>query len=471
MSRPSLRWRIALGTSALAGGMLMGFALLSSWLIYQAKIERLDAQIESALVRVGRFPRASLPYGPEASLAQELGISDNTTIALQLLDGEGAVVYQSDHWPEPLQPIRLPRRPENALPSPPAEDWGRIRPRPGAIALRTQRSPAGRWRVGTILVPRGQGTLAVSLTTIRQEMGTIRRIYLITIPGALGLIAAGAWWLSGRSLWPLQRLSRTINQVTAQGLDQRVSVQELDHEFESLIQSFNAMLERLERSFHQASRFSGDAAHELKTPLTILQGELERAIQQADTGSPMQQTLNHLLEEVRRLSSIVRKLLLLSLADAGQMAIQRNPVNLRELLAEQLEDVALLAPELKVDCDLEENLVVGCDRALITQVMQNLLNNAIKYNQPQGWIHLQGHRQAQGIILSVANASHPLTAEERSQLFDRFYRGDPAHTRQTDGLGLGLSLSREILKAHGGDLQLEESPPDEVRFRLWLPDS
>jgi two-component system heavy metal sensor histidine kinase CusS len=471
VSRTSLRWRIALGTSALAGGVLMGFALLSSWLIYQAKIDRLDAQIESALMRVGRFPPINPPSRPEATLAQALGVSDDTTIALQLLDANGSVIYQSNYWPETLQPTLPSRSPDHAAPPSPAEDWGRSRRRPAAIVLRTQRTPGGRWRVGTILVPRGRGTLAVSLTTIRSEMAMIRRIYLITIPGALVLIAGGAWGLSGRSLQPIHQLSRTINQVTAQGLDQRVSVQEIDQEFEPLIQSFNAMLERLERSFHQASRFSGDAAHELKTPLTILQGELERAIHQADTGSPMQQTLNHLLEEVRRLKDIVRKLLLLSLADAGQIALKRDPVNLNLLLTEQLEDVALLAPELKVDCDLEDNLVAGCDRALMTQVMQNLLSNAIKYNQPQGWIHIQGHRQAQGIALTVANPSRTLTAEERAQLFDRFYRGDLAHTRQTDGLGLGLSLSREILKAHGGDLQLEDSPSHEVRFKLWLPNS
>jgi two-component system heavy metal sensor histidine kinase CusS len=200
------------------------------------------------------------------------------------------------------------------------------------VSFSTQRSPTGRWRVGTILVPRGQGTIAVSLTTIRQEMAAIRRIYLVTIPGALLLIAGGAWGLAGRALKPVQRLSEKINQVTARGLDQRIASHDVDQEFEGLIQSFNAMLQRLERSFHQATRFSGDAAHELKTPLAILQGELEQAIQQAETGSTTQQTLNHLLEEVGRLSGIVRKLLLLSLADAGQMALKRDPVDLSELV-------------------------------------------------------------------------------------------------------------------------------------------
>jgi heavy metal sensor kinase len=300
-------------------------------------------------------------------------------------------------------------------------------------------------------------------------MAAIRRIYLVTIPGALLLIAGGAWVLSGQALKPIQHLHKKINQVTAQGLDHRVASRGVDQEFEGLIQSFNAMLARLERSFHQATRFSGDAAHELKTPLAILQGELEQAIQRAETGSAMQQTLNHLLEEVGRLSGIVRKLLLLSLADAGKMTLKRDPVNLSELLREQLEDVPLLAPKLQVNSTIEAPLMVKADRDLITQVIQNLLSNAIKYNQPQGWIRLQAHRQPQRVILTVANASRTLTVDERTHLFDRFYRGDAAHSRQTDGLGLGLSLSREIARAHGGDLFLDHSPDGQIQFSLWLP--
>ncbi len=330
MSRPSFRWRIALGASALAGGVLVGFALLSVWLIYQAKIERLDAQIEIALIRIGRLPPTDLLPAPEATLAGELGLNDNTAVALQLMDASGTVMYRSNSWPDTL---RVPR-PRHSPPE--RTDPRSLNPvlprRRAAVILDTWRGRAGRWRVGTVNAPRGQGTIAVSLAAIRQEMALIRRIYLLTIPGGLLLVAGGAWRLSGRALKPIYRLGQSIDQVTARGLDQRVSTTDIDQEFEGLIQSFNAMLERLERSFHQASRFSGDAAHELKTPLAILQGELEQAIQQAEPGSPMQQTLNHLLEEVRRLSGIVRKLLLLSLADAGQMALRRDPVNLSALV-------------------------------------------------------------------------------------------------------------------------------------------
>jgi signal transduction histidine kinase len=133
------------------------------------------------------------------------------------------------------------------------------------------------------------------------------------------------------------------------------------------------MLERLERSFKQASRFSGDAAHELKTPLTILQGELERTLQQAELGSEVQQRLSNLLDEVRRLSGIVRKLLLLSLADAGQMNLYRVEVDLSELLIEMLEDIELLAPHLEIQSEIADGLRVQGDRDHWCQLKESCL--------------------------------------------------------------------------------------------------
>ncbi|WP_243147490.1 histidine kinase dimerization/phospho-acceptor domain-containing protein [Scytonema sp. UIC 10036] len=122
------------------------------------------------------------------------------------------------------------------------------------------------------------------------------------------------------------------------------------------------MLERLERSFLQASRFSADAAHELKTPLAILQGELEQTLQQAEPGSQIQQSLSNLLDEVRRCSGIVRKLLLLSLADTGQMSLHRVEVNISQLLLEMTEDIELLAPHLNVQTEITSELRTWGDR-------------------------------------------------------------------------------------------------------------
>ena len=251
-------------------------------------------------------------------------------------------------------------------------------------------------------------------------------------------------------------------------LDRRIPIGTTDVEFVELIEVFNQMLERLERSFTQASRFSADAAHELKTPLTILQGELERTLQQVDPGSEVQQRLSNLLDEVRRLSTIMRKLLLLSLADAGQMSLYLVSVDISKLLMEMLEDVELLAPHLAIQTDIPDGLRLLGDRDLLIQVLQNLLSNAIKYNLPNGWIKIHAY-QTQTIHVTITNASLYIQASDKERIFDRFHRGDPARTRKVEGIGLGLSLAREIARAHRGDLTLDSTSDGQTAFTLTLP--
>lgn len=266
----------------------------------------------------------------------------------------------------------------------------------------------------------------------------------------------------------IKRLVATIRHVSAQGLDQRIPSTPEDRDFAELIEVFNEMLERLERSFKQASRFSGDAAHELRTPLTILQGQIEQAIHQAETGSAMQATLSGILDEVRRLSAISSRLLLLSQADAGRMPLHRVPFNLSAALWELAEDARMLAPDLRLSVDIAPEIRLHAD-ALIRQALYNLLSNAIKYNLPNGWIRINTTPLEDRVAVSFANTSAGISEADRELIFERFHRSDPARSRNIDGFGLGLSLSREIARAHGGDLVLERCPDGEACFTLTLP--
>jgi signal transduction histidine kinase len=465
----SFRLRIALLSAGLAGSALIGFGVISWKLIYDAKVSRLDASLESQLKRAAR-PRFDRWQSAESDLSRELGVSPDTPIALLVIDANGNRLYQSENWtlngnltfppaPEPLSGSSLPKPfPAQRFDRPPPE-------LPAATRYTTQ----GAWRVGAVRFPHVQFAIAVNLDSIDQEMTVIRSVFLFSIPAVLLLVAGGAWSLSGNALRPVRQLTTTMQSVTIQGLAQRVPSDAIDLEFAELIAVFNQMLERLERSFKQASRFSGDAAHELKTPLTILQGELEQALQQAETGSATQQRLGHLLDEVRRLSSIVRKLLLLSLADAGHMSLSKAEVNVSVILTEMVDDLELLAPHLHVQTEIAAQLRVWGDRDLLIQVLQNLVSNAIKYNLPNGWIRIQAHQQARTALITISNASQPIPERDHSLIFDRFYRSDPAHTRRVEGAGLGLSLAREIARAHGGDLTLAPASPAQTAFTLSLP--
>ncbi len=325
------------------------------------------------------------------------GTKTKIPIALLVLDPNGNTLYQSNEVPADLDVNRLllgcleltplppfpkrepPPKLESTNPSAFAPPF-----RPPQPRFVSQQTATGTWRIGAAKFPNVQVAIAVSLQAVNQEMATIRNIFLVSIPGALVLVASGAWLISGGALRPIGQLTGVIQQVTVKGLDQRIPIGTTDVEFVELIRVFNQMLERLERSFTQASRFSADAAHELKTPLTILQGELERTLQQVKNGSEVQQRLSNLLDEVRRLSGIMRKLLLLSLADAGQMNLYLVEVDMSELLIEMVEDVELLAPHLNVQTDITDGLRVQGDRDLLIQVLQNLLTQILHLQYKRG---------------------------------------------------------------------------------------
>jgi signal transduction histidine kinase len=259
-----------------------------------------------------------------------------------------------------------------------------------------------------------------------------------------------------------------MSHLTVKELGQRIDLENKDKEFAQLIDIFNSMLERLERSFHQTSRFSADAAHELKTPLTILQGQIERAIFQSDMGSVIQKDLALMLDEVQRLDAIVRNLLLFSLADAGQLRLNKQDVDLSLMLANLLEDAQMLAPSLTIDGLVAENLVMKADADLLIQVLHNLLSNAIKYNIPNGWIRIEANRTSNYIEVIVSNSSLGIAEADLELIFERFYRCESSHNRKVDGMGLGLSLSRDIIHAHHGKIDVS-TDQSAVSFLIHLP--
>lgn len=324
------------------------------------------------------------------------------------------------------------------------------------------------WRMGLSHTPVARIVIGVHTQVIDADMRGIRNAFLFALPFALILIGLGSWWFAARALRPVDKLAATTRKVTAEGLGQRIDAKGEDREFAELIDLFNRMLSRLERSFQQAHRFTADAAHELKTPLAIVQGQLERAINQAE-GRAMQATLTSVLDEVRRLSVISRKLLLLSQADAGRLNLYRESVDLSAMLEELLEDTRMLAPQLTLHADIQGGLQLEADAGLLRQVLHNLISNAIKYNVENGWIRIATTRWARRIEVVVSNASQGIPSADRSRIFERFFRADPAHSRNIEGVGLGLSVSREIARAHGGDLSLKSDAAGAVEFSLVLP--
>ncbi|MDA7644863.1 ATP-binding protein [bacterium] len=310
---------------------------------------------------------------------------------------------------------------------------------------------------------------AMRIGSLDSDVVRLRDVYFIAFGLALMGVSVGAWWLAGRALRPVVALTRTTEQVTAEGLDQRIAEQSHDREFNRLITVFNEMMDRLEKSFAQASRFSADASHELKTPLTIMQGEIERALELTSTHSDQQRVFVQLLEEVQRLKGISNKLLLLSRADAGQLQISAVSVNLSEMAEELAEDAVIMAFELKVHTEIAPGIHVQADPELLAHVLRNLLSNAVKYNIEEGWVLLELMLKRKTVEFRVSNSSLGIADEERERIFERFHRADSSRRCKVEGMGLGLGLARVIARAHGGGLKLLRSDPNIVIFGVSLP--
>jgi heavy metal sensor kinase len=326
------------------------------------------------------------------------------------------------------------------------------------------------WRLGMLGTADTTLVIGLNLAVPRAELNRLRNGFLVALPVALFLVGLGGWLVAGRALRPLRAIADTAERVTASGLDQRIPASNEDPEIARVILVLNRMMDRLEASFRQATRFSADASHELKTPLAIMQGELEAAVQAAASGSKEQQTFSVLLDETQRLKTITRSLLLLAQADAGQLKLAREPVNLTEMLEGIVEDAKILAEEsrLQFEVELPADVTVPADRALLHTALLNLFVNAVKYNQPGGRIRVELAGTDSAILLTVANTGPGIAGAEQAKIFDRFHRVEAARSRNVDGLGLGLSLAREIIRAHGGELLLKESRPGWTVFEMRL---
>lgn len=335
--------------------------------------------------------------------------------------------------------------------------------------FKTIRTADGSWRVGIMGSQRLTILLGMNMAGYYRDMEYFRTALQITVPIALLLLAGGGWIIAHRAMRPVALITRTAEGINARALDQRIPRTDSDRELSRLVEVINGMLDRLQKSFGQAVRFSADAAHELQTPLTILQGELDDAVQHAVIGSEEQQRYSALLEEVQRLKSIVQKLLVLARADAGKLNLRMAPVDFSALIENAVEDAEVIAPHLRLEKQIEPKMMVKADPDLLGQVIQNLMSNAMKYNIEKGLIRLRLATVGMNARFTIANTGNAIPLDDREKIFDRFYRVDKSRNRAIPGSGLGLSLSREIALAHGGDLRLDPGMDGLVSFTLSLP--
>ena len=220
--------------------------------------------------------------------------------------------------------------------------------------------------------------------------------------------------------------------------------------------------EELERS----ARYSADASHQLKTPVTILRAGLEALLTREDFNPEVYHELSVLLHQTHRLTGVIDDLLLLSHIDAGHLQIESEPINLSQIVEEWLDDLGALPDSLdvKIEKKFPAELYVAGEKRYISLIVQNLLENSRKYNRPGGRIRVAGHKNTDKIVLNIGNTGCPITGDEQEHIFERFHRGSPGTA--VSGNGLGLNLARELARLHGGDLRLVGSDDDWTEFEV-----
>jgi heavy metal sensor kinase len=475
----SFRTWLFLIAALIVAGVLAAVMLMIASSVQKFEIGRLDARL------CMEARRLAMPLAPGTDLAR---LEADVTGKL-LLHGPEQMMFRaqvaghvpairSANWHDDLAldwliwkpaPTRYSHVPRPRAPGQPGEPREAVPYAAGDCALASFDSPDGPWRIARFTQSSGTGLVAASTAAARNELWeALQDAVTRIIPVALVLTLLGAWLIASLTMRPLNSLREAMKRTTQKGLDERLPSAGTNREFRELIDAYNSMLERLEASFHQATRFSADAAHELRTPLTLLRGRIEQAIGRSDNRA-IQGDLSEMQNDVGRLTAITRKLLLLAQADAGRLALLLDRLDLSVLLDDLLDDARMLVEDREVRSQVAPGLTVDADEILLRQLCNNLISNAVRYCPAGGWIDIQARTASGGVEAVFANTSQAIAPEQRRHLFDRFYRGQAARDQGGEGSGLGLSLAREIARAHGGDLTLEASPDNEVRLRLWLP--
>jgi len=295
-------------------------------------------------------------------------------------------------------------------------------------------------------------------------------IFQVGLPAVLlGLL--GGWWLTRRVLAPVAALTAAAEKIHAGNLAQKLPRSGNGDELDRLTGVFNAMTTRLDGSFQRIREFTLHASHELKTPLTILRGEIETGLHAEKLPPAQREKLSGQLDELQRLTQIVDGLTLLTKADAGQVPLKFAPLALDEIVRDVFEDAKILARPANISVHLaaDENIAISGDRHRLRQLLLNLADNAVKYNQPGGTVEFSLRRDGADAELKISNTGKSIPPEVLPHVFERFYRGDPAHNSSVDGCGLGLSIVQWIVRAHQGTIKIESGPGKPTTVMVRLP--
>jgi heavy metal sensor kinase len=478
----SLRFKLTLWYVLILGILLISFSSFLYFTLSKSLHRDVDNKLRSLAELIALESASPLSKFGFGSIDQALETSMNLKPIgkfIQVLDESGNIGRKSENLKNVQLPISL-----NALKN----------ASKGLVTFETNHS-IGNTPLRIITFPVTENNhvtkivqIASSLEGVEDALNTLFIILIVTVPLALMVASLGGQFLAHKALKPVDNITQTARVITSQNLNQRITPPKVKDEISRLIETFNEMISRLDQSFRQIKQFSSDASHELKTPLTILKGEVEVTLRKERTPQEYQQTLKSNLEEINRMSQIVEDLLLLSRADTGEIRLNIEDINLTEILNEVVTQMDRLAQSKGLylsTSNHHQDIHIFGDALRIRELFINLIENGIKYTEEGGSIHItlqkentppvRSHSDWEGgekngfVKVIISDTGIGIAKEDQERIFSRFFRVDKARSRERGGSGLGLSICKWIVEAHQGEIVVESELGKGSSFIVKLP--
>ena len=485
----SIKWRLQLWYGLILVVVLAGFGFTADLLEQFRQMEQIDFQFQwrrdflvNALHRPPRGPNQNrMPFdrSPPGQAPDDGPLGQDPQPSIEFhLPPQAAGVFDAD----------APNNPENfcfIIQSRDGKEIARSANVPNQVpeiksfsVWHAKQAPTpGSWegvvngniREKVELLPSGEAILlACSYAPELKEL----RLVALTLTGVGGVILlfglAGGWWIASRAIRPIEDISATAVKISAGDLSQRINVAEAESELGQLAAILNSTFARLEAAFAQQQQFTADAAHELRTPISVMLTQTQTALTRERSGAEYRETLEACQRASQRMRRLTESLLELARFDAGQEQMKRLKFDLSQTARNCVELIRPMADErnIKIHCELSPIEYVG-DSERIAQVITNLLTNAIQYNQEGGEVRLMAQSQKGMAMLAVSDTGRGIPVADLPHLFERFYRADQSRT--SGNTGLGLAISKAIVEAHGGTIEVASQPDAGTTFTVRLP--
>jgi len=314
--------------------------------------------------------------------------------------------------------------------------------------------------------------LAAPLDDFYDALHRFAALLLVSIPILLLCAAAGGYWLSRRALAPFDQITETARKIGIQNLSSRLIVPQSSDVLQRLSETFNGMLERLDGAFKKITQFTADASHELRTPIAVMRTRAELSLRKDRTVDEYRAALNKNHSDLEKTSDLVEKLMLLARADYGAEVLELSIMNLGDIVRDACSQGRTLSEAKQISFDEQIPdipVLIRADAHALRRLFLILIDNAIKYTPTGGRIEVHVSTDNGSALAAVRDTGIGIAAEDLPNVFERFYRADKARSRQSGGVGLGLSIGRWIAEGHAGAIEVQSTLGRGSIFQVRLP--